>query len=551
MRLAPDAIHPTITAALDAGVKWFDTARAYDNEAAVARATAGRGQLVTKCGMIRAGWVPDGRASSILADARASADALGRPPDLLLLHAPDPRVALTTSLRALVRARDEGLTRAIGLSNVTRRQLDELTVPIAAVEVALGLADDAPVRGGIVAWCKERGIPLLAHSPLGGPTKGPRLLRDPVLQTIAKRHSGATTAMIAIAYLLALDPSIVPLVGARTPEAAVRAVAAERIVLTAGDLDLLDARFPGLAMARAPRVAPPPKPGAAEVVLVMGLAGSGKTRLAETYVAGGYTRLNRDLLGGTLKGIAQRLAQVLAAGEERIVLDNTYLTRVQRSEVLRVAHAARARVRCIHVDTPASDAQVNLAIRMLDRHGELLGGAELAQRSKRDPGLFAPTTLFRMERQLELPAADEGFASIETMAFVRDPTPGAPATFIPLDRVFHERAGDPALREGAADYVASLDTPLCLFGWRPETTETWRTAAISLLPERPGILELAVCTHAAGPPVCWCRPPLPGLWLAFARRHGVDPRASVVDSESAVHRRMAETLGLRVSSSRR
>ena len=38
-----------------------------------------------------------------------------------------------------------------------------------------------------------------------------------------------------------------------------------------------------------------------------------------------------------------------------------------------------------------------------------------------------------------------------------------------------------------------------------------------------GPVEGAICPHPGGPPVCWCRPPLPGLLLAFARTHGVDP----------------------------
>src|ERR1041385_921967 len=114
MRLSSEA---AILAALDGGVRWLDTARAYgDSEAIVARALAGRAdarevRIVTKCGMRRDGerWEPDGRASTIRADARASLDALARPPALLLLHAPDPAVALGTSLRALLRARDGAL----------------------------------------------------------------------------------------------------------------------------------------------------------------------------------------------------------------------------------------------------------------------------------------------------------------------------------------------------------------------------------------------------------------------------------------------------------
>jgi aryl-alcohol dehydrogenase-like predicted oxidoreductase/predicted kinase len=547
----------TISAALEHGVVWFDTARAYGrddrelghNERLIARAVGkdDRVRLVTKCGMSRpAGrWEPDGRASAVLASARASSAELGRPPDVLLLHAPDPRVPLATSVRALVRARTEGSALTIGLSNVSRAQLESLgDVEISAVQVALGAFDDTASRGGVLAWCKERRVTVLAHSPLGGPSRAGKLARDPALLAIARRHPGATPAMIVIAYLLALSDGVVPLVGARRPASVASALAAARIVLDDEDLASLDARFPGLAMTRCPPRAPPPGARTAEVVLVMGVAGSGKSRLAESYVARGYERLNRDTLGGTLAGIAKRLGERLEAGARRFVLDNTYVTRASRSEVVRVAHAAGAAVRCVHVETPAPEVSINVVTRMLQRHGELLGGSELAARAKKDPGLFVPNVVARMHRTLERPTADEGFASIEIAPFQREHPEGRAGIALPIDLVIDSRAG---LHAGADALLGQLprSSPLLVFGWRESANEEWRSRArealAAAIPER--IVEVGICPHPAGPAVCWCRPPLPGLWIAFARRHGVDPRISVFVTRTPSHRAMAEVVG--------
>src|SRR5687768_18381131 len=107
-RAEPSAL-ATLAAALDAGVTVFDTAHAYardeadlgHNERLLARALAARpdvaARVITKCGMRRdgGGWIPDGRARVVLEDAAASVQALGGVPiDLLLLHAPDPRVSI-------------------------------------------------------------------------------------------------------------------------------------------------------------------------------------------------------------------------------------------------------------------------------------------------------------------------------------------------------------------------------------------------------------------------------------------------------------------------
>lgn len=510
LRLVEEA---ALAEAVKRGIPWIDTARVYPgSEALVAQHIPdGAAKVVTKCGM-QPGYRPDGLASAILADARASVAALGRPPDLLLLHAPDDAVDLATSARALARAQREGLARAVGLSNVTRGQIERVAgmMEIAGIEVALGPYDDTAARGGIVGWCRDHGVPLLAYSVFGGPKGVARLRRDEVVRRIAAVH-GATAEAVMLAYVRGLAPVIVPLVGART---AAQVVVAE-VALNGGERAQLDARFPGLAEARQTRRSPAePR---AEAVLLMGIPGAGKSRLARDFVESGYLRLNRDELGGTLKTIARKLGDALASGATRIVLDNTYVSRATRNDVLRIAHAAGAAVRCVHAATSLADAQVNLALRMLERHGALLGGSDL--RRKDDPGFFAPPVLHRMHRDLEPPGADEGFAAIETVPFVREGAPGRAAHIVPASRALAERARRP-------------DALLLVYGWREPA------------PTLDGNHDIALCTHPAGPPLCWCRPPLPGLVLALARRNGVDLRASTFVATTHAERALGAMLGL-------
>ena len=99
----------------------------------------------------------------------------------------------------------------------------------------------------------------------------------------------------------------------------------------------------------------------------MGIPGAGKSRIAEEHVARGYLRLNRDELGGSLRDVAGALDEALAAGARRVVLDNTYLTRAARSHVVEAAGRHGAAARCIWLDTPLAQAQVNLVERLLDR----------------------------------------------------------------------------------------------------------------------------------------------------------------------------------------
>jgi histidinol phosphatase-like enzyme len=95
--------------------------------------------------------------------------------------------------------------------------------------------------------------------------------------------------------------------------------------------------------------------------------------------------------------------------------------------------------------------------------------------------------------------------------------------------------------------LGSADAFVLAFGWRPGVDAAWLARATERARERfaeASAVDVAVCAHPAGPPVCWCRPPLPGLWLAFARRHAVDPQKSVLVATEPAHRTMARTLGL-------
>ena len=539
MRLPDELADETIAAAVDAGVTLFDTARAYgENERIVARAlrrcgAEGHARIVSKGGMSRndGAWIPDGRAKTIHADCEASLVALdGLPIDVYLLHAPDPRTPWRTSVRALARLADEGLVRSVGVSNVNRAQLDEALelAPIAAVEVALSLLDVRALRGGVVERCEEAGIAVIAHSPLGGPRRAGSLARREPLVEVA-RARGATWAEVALAWVLQLSPVVTAIPGARTPEAARSAAHAAGLVLEPDEIELLDRAF------RAPRAATRPARTDADVVLVMGIPGAGKTRLADAYVARGYVRLNRDERGGSLRELADALDETLSSGTENVVLDNTYLTRDSRSYVIEAAARHGATARCVWVETPLAQAQVNMVERLLDRFGRLPSPEELRALT-RQPGIHAPTTQMRALRELEPPTADEGLAAVERVAFERVPATGRSGVFV---------AAAALRRNGWERAIAEADptAPHLVFDWSPDPVDA---DAERLATEVTGLVESAVCPHPAGPPTCWCRPPLPGLPLAFARAQGLDPARSILVGTSAADRTLAATLGERL-----
>jgi hypothetical protein len=145
----------------------------------------------------------------------------------------------------------------------------------------------------------------------------------------------------------------------------------------------------------------------------------------------------------------------------------------------------------------------------------------------------------RALRELEPPELDEGLAAAEVVAFERVSGVGRPGVFV----------GAAAVRHGGIDAAladAHPSAPHLLFDWAPDQDPAARAGEAERLRRAiRGPADVAICPHPAGPPSCWCRPPLPGLVLAFARAHSIEPSRSVLIGCSPAHRTLANTLGSR------
>ena len=568
-------------AAFDAGVTLVDTADAYclderdvgHNERLIARALStwrgvrSRIAIATKGGMTRpeGRWEPDGRAKHLRAACERSCRALAVDRIALYqLHAPDPRTPLSTSVRALAALKHDGLMAGIGLSNVTVGQIEEARriTGIDSIQVELSVWNDASILSGVVAYCIAKRLQLLAYRPLGGRRSHARTKNHPVLQRLAAAH-GVSPFDIAIAWLDDLSDVIVPLPGVTRVETAVASARAQQIVLTDADRQLLDDAFPSARLLRSERIVAAPSRRDAEVVIVMGLPGAGKTTLTEQFVADGYQRISRDETGGTLRALTGNLERALAAGASRIVLDNTYVSRRSRAEVLQAAGAHRVPVRCVWLSTSVDEAQVNAATRLVSRYGSLPAEQELASLRKRDVAAFLPTVQFRYQRELEPPDESEGFAEIEVLPFVRRPPAGHTNRAVVVwcdDVLMRSKAGhrtpvDPDDVEIDEALAAALrrdreDGRLILgLSWQPEIANGSRTAAdVAAVFARMNALvgfpiDVEYCPHPAGPPTCWCRKPLPGLGVLLIHRHRLDPAQCVYVGRGAADPGFARKLG--------
>jgi diketogulonate reductase-like aldo/keto reductase len=169
--------------ALELGYRHIDTATMYGNESEIGRALSDSGTPRDELFVTTKLLASDaGREREIIT---ASLDALGLDRlDLWLIHWPPNGRAAPGTWAQFVAARDDGLTRAIGVSNYDEGQIDEL-ITATGVAPAVNQIEWSPplYDAGVVQAHRERGVTLEGYSPFKSAN-----LRERVLTEVAEGH---------------------------------------------------------------------------------------------------------------------------------------------------------------------------------------------------------------------------------------------------------------------------------------------------------------------------------------------------------------------------
>ncbi|HVN45473.1 MAG TPA: aldo/keto reductase [Steroidobacteraceae bacterium] len=245
--------------AVELGVNFIDTADAYGpdvSERLIAEALAPYPPglvIATKGGLLRpqaSQWVPDGRPQHLREACEGSLRRLKLARiDLYQFHHPDPKVPLEDSIGELARLREQGKIRHVGVSNFTTDELARARriVPIVSVQNRYNLADRS--SEDVLAVCTREHLAFIPWAPLasgstgrlegaaeGSATEGSA--RGTALEKIATAR-GASVMQIAIAWLLARSPAMLPIPGTSSVAHLEENLAAARLKLTPAELTLL------------------------------------------------------------------------------------------------------------------------------------------------------------------------------------------------------------------------------------------------------------------------------------------------------------------------
>lgn len=213
-----DEARRVLRRAVELGVNFIDTADSYGpsvSERLIAEALHPYPEdlvIATKGGLLRTGpgrWPSDGRPEHLRAACDGSLERLRLDQiPLYQLHRPDPKVPFEDSVGALVGLKGEGKIRHIGLSNVTEAQLDQAMrlTPIASVQNRYSPIDRS--SEALLDRCERESIAFLPWAPI----EGGGIHRDSTVARIADAHE-ATSHQVALAWLLARSPAMLPIPG--------------------------------------------------------------------------------------------------------------------------------------------------------------------------------------------------------------------------------------------------------------------------------------------------------------------------------------------------
>jgi pyridoxine 4-dehydrogenase len=171
--------------------------------------------IATKGGLMRPGpgqWEPDRRPEHL---RRACEGSLARLRlemiDLYQFHRPDPRVLIAESIGALAELKDEGKIRHIRVSNFSEEQLRaaERVTPVVSVQNRYNATDRT--SEAMVDPCEQEMLVFLPWAPIVEADAS-----KPILDA-ARRH-GVSPRQVALAWLLARSPQILPIPGSGSPE---------------------------------------------------------------------------------------------------------------------------------------------------------------------------------------------------------------------------------------------------------------------------------------------------------------------------------------------
>lgn len=209
-RLQDQVVIDSVNTALELGYRAIDTAQIYENEAAVGQAIAASGVKREELFITTKIWIANLGKDQLIPSLQESLKKLQTEyVDLTLIHWPSPNseVSVAESMAELVKAKELGLTRQIGISNFTTDLMQQAIDAVGADAIATNQIELSPYLQNrqVVEFAQQHGIAITSYMTLAYG----KALQDEVIKSIAQRRD-ATPAQVILAWALQLGYAVIP-----------------------------------------------------------------------------------------------------------------------------------------------------------------------------------------------------------------------------------------------------------------------------------------------------------------------------------------------------
>lgn len=317
-----------------------------------------------------------------------------------------------------------------------------------------------------------------------------------------------------------------------------------------------------------------------EIIILMGFPCAGKSTLVKQYEADGYTRVNRDDEGGTLKQLNAKVEDMIVSGIKEFVLDNTYGTKEVRKDVIDLAKRHGLSVKCVWLKTSIEDSMFNSCYRILKKilqdkmtvEGIVFADETVTEvlgpdwaKIEKSSDVIPAIALFTYRKAFEEPTMDEGFSEIEVVVFKReigaeyknkalildyddtlretkngDKFPISPDNIVALPN--RTKVLKQYLKDGYILLGVSNQSGVGKGTFSKEDAEACFDKTNELL----GIdIEYQYCPHNSFPLRCYCRKPQPGLGVYFIEKYKLNPSECIFVGDQTSDKTFAKRCGFK------
>lgn len=299
------------------------------------------------------------------------------------------------------------------------------------------------------------------------------------------------------------------------------------------------------------------------VIMVCGYPASGKSTVTKSLTNfAGRVILNRDTEGGTIAGLLPKMEAHLQNKKE-VVLDNLFPTIESRKPFIEMAKKYGVDIHCKLMGTSIEDAQFNVVQRAINLIGKF--PTPEAIKAAKHTNIFPPLVLFKYKKEFQKPTVEEGFSKVEVVKFERQDNPEYTNKALIVDY-------DGTLREciNGNDKYPVTEAQIEIKAGRKAVLEAYKKKGYLLLgiSNQSGVakgeltyekacelfdhtnkllgvdIEYRFCSHQSAPISCYCRKPMPGVFVEFMMKHKLNRKECIFVGDMTTDKTFAARAGI-------